>query len=461
MARETLSADERDRIERFVTDWLSDCRIPGAAVAVVRDGEVYAEGFGARDVASNAPATPRTAYGVASVTKSFTALAVLQQVERGAVALADPITDVVDWYDAFEEPPTVHELLCHGSGMPSDGASVALISRLVGGDAVEVPLSSPADTRRYVDGATPDRAEGDRFFYYNTGYTALGTLVERLDGRSFPEYVAGEILAPLGMDDAAVAPADFREWDDAMTPYRPGEADREPCDLPVKGVGAAGGLAASVTDLAAYLRFQLDSESGVVGSEDGTVISPDLLARAHEAHTVRQTYLDGSQQGYGYGWMRRSLFGEPLIEHGGSLGVSTAYVGFLPESNTGIALACNDSPEPHPQFLGPALLARLRDRPATATRYYALRDRAERVAGEYESYRGIQTATVEPDGGSIRVEFETALGGETVTAHPVSTETDDLRYETTAASGARVPLTFEPSDDGLDLFYQRWRMHPV
>ena len=463
-----LGSDERRRIERFVTDWLSEERIPGASVAVVRDGETtYAEGFGARDVASNAPATAETAYGVASVTKSFTALAVLQQVERGAIALTDPISAHLDWFDGLDEPPTVHELLSHSSGMPSDGASVALIARLTETAPVEVPLSSAEDLRRHVDDSLADRAEGDRFFYYNTGYTALGTLVERLDGRSFPTYVTEEILEPLGMRRSAVAPESFREWDDAMTPYRPGADDRTPCALPVKGVGAAGGLAAPMTELAAYVRFQLDP--------DPSVIDPALLAQAHEAHATRQTYLDGSEQGYGYGWMRRALFGEPLIEHGGSLGVSTAYAGFLPASDTGVVVACNDSPDAHPQFVGPALLARLRDHPATATRYYALRDRAQRVAGTYRSSRGIMTAEVEASGGSLRLTLETALGTETITAQPTATDdqrhetaddhqnetTDALRYETTAASGARVPVRFEQTTDGYDLFYQRWRLHPT
>lgn len=449
-----LTSDERHRVERFVTDWLAEERIPGASVAIRRNGETaYAEGFGTRDLASNEPATAETGYGVASVTKSFTALAALQQVERGRIALDEPIADHLDWFDGLDESPTIHELLSHSSGMPSDGASVALIARLTEAAPVEVPVSSPEDLRRYVDGATPDHADGERFFYYNTGYTALGTLIERLDGRSFPAYVDDEILGPLGMRRATVSPTDFREWDDAMTPYRPGDDDRTPCELPVKGVGAAGGLAAPVTELAAYLGFQLDP--------DPSVIDPALLEAAHEPHATRQTYADGSSQRYGYGWMRRELFGEPLIEHGGSLGVSTAYVGFLPESGTGVALACNDSPAAHPQYVGPTILARLRDQPATATRFYRTREHARTVAGEYESYRGIMSASVEPDGGSVRVEFDNALGGETITAHPQPTDDETIRYETTAASGARVPVTFEPSEDGYDLFYQRWRLHPA
>lgn len=453
MAAHDLSAETRTELESFVTDWLSDQRIPGAGLAVVENGRVvYADGFGARDLDTNAPATSETLYGVASVTKSFTALAVLQQVERSGLELSDPVSDHLPFYAELDDPPTVHELLSHSSGMPSDGASVVLLSRMAGVDPVEVPLSSEADLERHVAGSLPERAEGERFFYYNTGYTVLGKLVEELDGRPFADYVEEEVLAPIGMGRSRVSPEDLVALDDVMTPYRTENDERVEARFPVKGVGAAGGLVSSARDLAAYLSFQLEPDPGVV--------DPELLDRARTPHATRQTYLDGGEQGYGYGWMRRSLLGDDLVEHGGSLGVSTSYVGFLDDAGVGVALACNDSPEIHPQYVGPALLAILRgDDPAEATRFYGLREKAERVARSYESYRGLRTATVEPDDAGLTVTLETALGEETVAAQPESTDPDDLRYSVVAASGARVPLTFEPTDDGLDLFYQRWRLH--
>lgn len=157
------SPDWRDDVDAFVTDWLSDERIPGAALGVVNctDGTVrHAEGYGARNLASNAPATPKTVYGVASVTKSVTALAVLQLVERTRLDLDDPITDYLDRYGDLAEPPTVHELLCHASGMPSDGASVVLIARGMGAAPAEVPLSSDGDLNRHVASALADRVAG-------------------------------------------------------------------------------------------------------------------------------------------------------------------------------------------------------------------------------------------------------------------------------------------------------------
>lgn len=450
MAR--LAPETRDRLESFVTDWLSEEEVPGAGIAVVDGGDLaYAEGFGARDLASNAPATPDTRYGVASVTKSFSALAVLQLVEDGDVALDDPVSSYVPYFEDLAGPPTVHELLSHSSGMPSDGASVVLLSRLSGGDAVEVPMSSDADVQRHVAGSLAERADGERFFYYNTGYTVLGKLIEAVDGRPFPTYVGEEILAPLGMERSVVSPSNFEALDDAMTPYWEEDDERVEADFPTKGVGAAGGLVSTARDLAEYLRFQLDPDPGVLDS--------DLLAAAHRRHSTRQRYLDGDEQGYGYGWMRRSLLGEELVEHGGSLGVSTAYVGFLPDATLGVALACNASPEAHPQFVGPALLAILQGEDPDATRFYGLREKAERVAGSYSSYREIMNADIERDGGGLEIEFTNAFADETVHARPVSTDPDDLRFEVVAASGARVPITFEETADGLDMFYQRWRLH--
>jgi CubicO group peptidase (beta-lactamase class C family) len=119
----TFPTEWRAAVDSFVTDWLSDQRIPGAALAVVDDGSlVHAEGYGARALDTNAPVTADTLYGVASVTKSFTALSVLQQVERTDLELTNPVTDYLSFYDDFSDPPTVHELLCHSSGIPSDGA---------------------------------------------------------------------------------------------------------------------------------------------------------------------------------------------------------------------------------------------------------------------------------------------------------------------------------------------------
>lgn len=447
-----LDPEIRDVVESFVSEWLADEHVPSAGVALV-DGDdvVYADGFGARDLESNTPATPDTMYGVASVTKSFVATSVLQLVDRGHLSVDDPVTDCVSYFGGIDDPPTVHELLSHTSGMPSDGASVALISRFVGGRAATAPLSSDADVRRNVRDSLDERAEGDRFFYYNTGYTVLGNLVEAIDGRPFPEYVDDEILGPLGMNRSAVR-ADPADFEDAMTPYRLEDDELERTDFPVKGVGAAGGLLSTATDLATYLQFAMGG--------DESVLPDELLNLAQEAHATRHERIDGAPNQYGYGWMRQPLLGDDLVEHSGALAVSTAYVGFLEDAELGVAVLANASPDVHPSFVGRALLALARgEDPTEAVPFYALREKCQRVAGRYESYRSAMTAEVEAAGGTLDVTFETALGEESVTAFPESLDPDDRQFYTVDAGGNRLPLTFEATEDGLDCYYQRWRLH--
>ena len=449
----TLAEDRRDAVEPFVADWLTDESVPSAGVALV-DGDdvVYADGFGARDLESNAPASAETMYGVASVTKSFVATSVLQLESDGHLDLDDPVTEHVDYFSELADPPTVHELLSHTSGMPSDGASVALIARLVdGGGAATAPLSSDADVRRNVRQSVGERADGDRFFYYNTGYTVLGELVEAVDGRPFPEYVADEVLAPLGMHRSVVR-ADPADYDDAMTPYLADDGDLQRSSFPVKGVGAAGGLLSSAADLATYLKFAMH------GDED--VLPDSRRERALESHATRGELLDGTEKRYGYGWMRRSFLGDELIGHSGSLGVSSAYVGFLEEAELGVAVAANADPDVHPTYVGKALLALLRGTdPDDVVPFYALRAKCQRVAGRYESYRSAMAAVVEASGGELDVTLETALGEESLTAFPESMDGDDRSFYTVGAGGERVPLTFETADGGLDCYYQRWRLH--
>jgi len=448
-----LAADTRSRVERFVDDWLTDNDVPGAGVAIV-DGEdvAYLDGFGARDLEANEPATPDTLYGVASITKSVVATGVLQLAEDGDLDVDDPVTEYVEHFAELDDPPTLHDLLTHTSGMPSDGASVALAARMLGEGSETAPLSSEGDRRRSVRQSLGERdASGDRFFYYNTGYTVLGEVIETVDGRPLPEYVDDEVLGPLGMD-RSVLRADPTDDDDGMTPYLMDEDGPERSTFHVKGIGAAGGLLSTARDLATYLQFAMHG--------DESVVPGDALERAQRGHASRGEQLDGTEKRYGYGWMRRSFLGDDLVGHSGTLSVTSAYLGFLEDRELGVAVAANTAPEVHPMHVGPALLAIVEgEEPEETVAFYGLRAKAERVTGSYESFRGVATGEVEQSGAGVEVALDTALGGETLTARPVSTDPDDLTFEAVSAAGDRVPLEFEETEDGMDLFVRRWRLH--
>lgn len=461
-----LADATRRRIDSLLGDWLADADVPGAGLAVVDpDGVRYATGYGARDLASNAPATAETLFGVGSVTKSVTALAVLQLAEAGAFDLGDPVADHVDRF--ADTGITVRDLLTHSSGMPSDGMAVGVIARTTGAAATTAPGAGRADFDRLLEATADDRVtDGDPFFYYNSGYTVLGDLVEAVADRPFDGYVRERILRPLGMDRATFREAAFETEENAQTSYykEPG-GDGEPelveASFPfAERSYAPGGLVASARELASYLRLHLNG-----GELDGDrLIGADALAEAHEAHATRQTFLDGREQGYGYGWMRQALGDDVLVGHGGSVSVSTAFVGFLEDAEVGVALACNTSADPHPMHVGPAVLALLAGRePEEVVPYYRLDAKLSRVEGAYESVHGVLTADVERHGGTLRLSMETDLGERGFDLVPESLDGDDLTFTSASAAGAEVPVRFGTDADGevADLFVQRWRLKKV
>jgi CubicO group peptidase (beta-lactamase class C family) len=455
---DTLAESTRSDVESFVSEWLSDHRIPGAAVAVVdADGTRYAEGFGARNLERNVPATPDTLFGIGSSSKSFTAIAIMQLVESGDLSVDDPVSDYLPHLDDVPgDPITVHELLTHTSGMPSDGMAGPLITRPLGLGHVEVPLSSDDDFRRHVQGSA-DRRVTDRetFFYYNGGYTILGKLVEEVTGDSYAEYVREEILDPLRMDRSTFDREAFEDEDDRMTPYVKQEESSTQSDFPFDSlIHAPGGLVSSAREMGEYIRMYLNG-----GELDGaSVLSASSLDAMTTPDGTFGTYIDGRDVGYGYGLMVEEFLDDTLVGHGGSIAVSNSWFGYLDEAEVGVAISCTTSPEAHPMTVGPALLAIVQgEDPIESVPYFRLTDALDAVTGEYESYRDIASATVERDGGTLKFTQEAGTGGQELYLAPETLEDDLLVCSTMTAAGMRHPVRFELDGDDVTCFFERSR----
>lgn len=192
-------ADRVTDIESFITDWITENDVPGVSVVIVDDdAELYAEGFGARDIETNAAASPDTLYGMGSISKSLTALGIMQLDEAGRLSIDDPVNTYVDHYRiAPGEPITIHDLLTHTSGMPA--SPTGLLGQAFEG--LPAGIADERDLERFVHASTEFRDTlDDRFFYYNTGYDILGQVITAVDGRAYADYLAAEIFDPLGMD---------------------------------------------------------------------------------------------------------------------------------------------------------------------------------------------------------------------------------------------------------------------
>lgn len=459
-----LDTDRTDAIDDLVYDWLAETGAPGASL-VVTDGttEQYATGIGSRDLDSNAPTTPDTLYGVASVTKSFTTLAVLQQVERDALSLEDPITQHTPV--EFEGAPeiTIEDLLTHSSGLPNLGTSEVLLARLADLGETGVPLADRDDLYQFLGEAGGERDEHSRgrFQYNNTAYTLLSHAVEATADRTYDEYVEAEILAPLGMERSTFDAEAFEADEDHATPHRSVDEGFEATRFPSRRLSRApGGLISSPRELGQYLRFNLQG-----GELDGErLVNGALLDRAHESHIEP---LPRYGEGYGYGWMRRTVADTVVVGHGGSLLTSSSAIGVLPERDLGIALCCASQPEIHPTAVLDGIVAILQGAgPEQVVPELGYRSRVEALTGRYESYRGIVSATVTEEGGYLSVEIAMGPLEEEyvlVPDDPALAGTDGSAGKTwtftAPQSGRPMPVEFVDTGDGIDLFFDRYRLH--
>jgi CubicO group peptidase (beta-lactamase class C family) len=294
-------------IDQFVQGWMAGNGVPGLAVAVTRDTRiVHLRGYG--DAGNGRPVTPDTQFLVASLSKSFTALAVLQLVEDGRVDLDLPVAAYLPGFTVADPAKTaritVRMLLNQTSGMADAGFP-------------EVGRPEPvsiADRVASLRAAEPVSQPGTAFHYFEPNYAVLARLVEVVGGRPFPDYLRAHVLAPLGMT---------RTTSVVTTAQAPSAApDLARGHLLAFGVpiahdeldgnlGGSGGVVSTARDMASWLILQ---------NQRGTFRGRRLLSsRGIElSHTPPQ----GIDSSYAMGWTRQPGT-PPVIEHSGVL--STFY----------------------------------------------------------------------------------------------------------------------------------------
>lgn len=442
-----LRSEKRERLEDFISDQIADNNIPGMSIAIVEDDQVkYAKGFGARDLEDNLPATKDTLYGVASITKSFTAAAVMKLVEDGKLELNDTVSKYlpVKWGDDV----TIHNLLTHSSGMPSLGFSEALIDRLIDMDERGISLSSLDDFYIHLNSAENEIADepGQRFFYFNSGYALLGQIIKEVTGMKHSEFVKENILKPLNMKRSRFA---YQKEGDIMTPYFMEEDQPKSTPYPLREIGhPGGGLLSSVSELANYLITNMND-----GEFDGKqILKPSSLEQIHSRHINREV------GDYGYGWGIDGFKGKELIGHSGSIAVSGGYIGFT--DKYGIAVASNSIPSVSLAEIGKWILSLMMGKEPDENTYFKRKERMEKITGEYESYRGIKIAAVEKESGLLKLKFKERLEKDTVILIPKSKDIDDYEFYYLGADGEKYDVEFEVEDScDIDLYIGRWRLH--
>jgi CubicO group peptidase (beta-lactamase class C family) len=467
----SIPEEIKESIENKITATMTETHIPGLSLAIVwEDQVVYARGFGARNLKDNLPATPQTLYGIGSCTKSFTALAIMQLVEQGKLDVQDPVSKYLPLKIGDEDNPiTIRHLLSHSSGIPNLGIAETIITRMSEYYDIWVPMSSFEDLMFHVNSASQEVAAkpAETFYYLNEGYLLLGEIIEKVSGMKYPAYIRERILKPLKMNRSTYLREDFEKDLDSMTPYfaqsKEGKTTITPGQHPFNElIYPSGGLMSSVTELANYLIATMNN--GVF--EDAKILDAKLLKEMHKicigTEALGRLFNLGSRgtEGYGYGWfILENFLGHKLVGHSGSTLLSSSWLAFVPDLRIGIAAAANSGAIPTAVLFGGLALLMGKD-PEKEMPFFEREKKLKMLAGVYETYKGVNKASVIKKGGLLYLEIKEKYGESSDPLIPETEEMTGFRFNIVSVTGDILPVWFKvDSADKIDLFVERNRYH--
>jgi CubicO group peptidase (beta-lactamase class C family) len=395
---------------------------PGAVIILVRDGQVlYRGGVGLANLEHEIPMEADMAFRLASLTKPFTASAILLLEERGQLALTDPITRFLPDFPMGETTITLEHLLTHTSGIQN-------YTQLAEWWAVHRQDLNPSELIDLFQSHPKVFTPGTHWIYNNSGYVLLGAVIEEISGQSYGEFIEQQIFAPLGMqrscyggDVSQVIPKLVSGYSKPATEYVHAEY------LSYTQVYAAGGLISTVDDLAKWFAALCA----------GRLLRTETSERAWNPYHLQ----NGESVPYGYGWMLSSHDGHRMIEHNGLLpGFSTYLIG-LPEDDIFAAvLSNNDYQSTRPERLAFELVTLASGQPYQTPNSMVLPPKQLPVyAGQYQSQYG-EVLTVMQEGDDL---FLVNTNAQKVALRPRSSHV----FFTPDLPGAQVTFSFGSDQD--------------
>ena len=435
---------------------MSETKIPGLSIAVIEGNEViYSRGFGFRDLNSGAPATPSTIYGIGSITKSFTALAIMQLVEEGKLDLRDPVDKYVPLkLRPLGKPATIHNLLTHSSGIPALAYAEAFIRGLLEEGETWLPIATPEDIIAFMRGAEEWAVAkpGERFFYLNEGYVLLGYIISKVSGIRYVEYVKKRILGPLGMKRSYFDKDEVERDPDVATPYI---IDKEGKHIPSRfpyGITSDGGLLSNALDLAKYVIMYLDR-----GKLNGTEIISAKSIELMEKPYIKVPFELFGGEAYGYGLIVYPNFlGHKLIGHSGSVWVYTAFMGYIPERKIGVTVLANSSGYPL-SYIGMYALANMLGKSPEELPFIRMEGLLKKLEGTYESYKGTMRLIVERQGDFLFIKRKSKYIEESIPLVFEKAEDDTVLFYT-LSGGRKIYAEFRVKNGKIELLYERYKL---
>lgn len=328
--------------------------IPGINIGLIYDQElIYAKSFGFADIEAQEPLTTKVPFRMASITKTFTATALMQLRDAGKLKLNDPVEMYLPWFNISQrfpgEPPiTIWHLITHTSGLPREADFPYWT------DHVFPTMEQIKETLSTQETIYPP---GTKIKYSNLGMSLAGEIVAAASGMSYAEYVRTHILEPLGMDKSTVIPDDSYQQL-LVTPYSHRQLDgghQVEEYTETRGIAAAASLASTVTDIANYVSLQFREDD----NSPSAVLKGSTLREMHRVQFLNPSW----SSGWGLGWSVWQRNGQTVNGHGGWVGGNRTQIMFIPEDKVGVIVMTNsDDGEPSflarhiLDFMGPAIV---------------------------------------------------------------------------------------------------------
>jgi CubicO group peptidase (beta-lactamase class C family) len=303
---------------------------PGATVLVAQAGQVlYRRAFGQADLERHVALTPDYRFRLGSLTKQFTACAILKLAEEGKLSVHDEPTRYVPDYPTQGHSLTIEQVLTHTAGIPDYTHQPTFTPQFQCQDL------TPHQLVTLIAAQPLDFVPGTQFRYSNSGYVLMSYLIEVVSGQSYERYLQDTFFTPLGLTHTGY---DHPEQviPERAAGYQPGPAGYEnAAALSMSLPYAAGALLSNADDLLRWYE----------ALRQGRVVGAASLAQAHAPYRLA----NGTYTPYGYGWELGTLQGGPVINHVGRVNGFLTYVLYLSQQQLFVSLLTNCNPAPDPE----------------------------------------------------------------------------------------------------------------
>ena len=314
---QVFSDDPVDAIKEYMDATVEVDQFNGAVLVAGDDRVLFSQGFGMANFEHDVPNAPNTKFRIGSITKQFTAMAIMVLQEHEKLDVNDLISKhLADTPDAWSDV-TIHHLLTHTSGVPSFTSMVTY----------RFNMHAPQTIKQMIDRFRDkplDFEPGEKFRYSNSGYFLLGAIVEEASGKSYEEFLRTEVFDPLELNDTGYDR--FR----SVLPHRATGYERQKEELvhayylDMSQPYAAGALYSTVEDL-----YRWDQ-----ALRRGELISKDAYIKMYAPE----------KEGYAYGWSVKTKNGRKSISHGGGINGFLTYILRVPDKKLCVVVLCNVTP---------------------------------------------------------------------------------------------------------------------